>query len=61
MAKKCGVTMKETYWCLGAHDLVAIFDPRTGEVVAGPPSRPLPVIRLRQDGDTLYALEEVPQ
>jgi uncharacterized protein with GYD domain len=26
MAKKCGVTMKETYWCLGAHDLVAIFD-----------------------------------
>jgi uncharacterized protein with GYD domain len=26
MAKKCGVTMKETYWCLGAHDLVAIFE-----------------------------------
>lgn len=38
-----------------------VFDPRTGDVVAGPPSRPLPIIRLRQDGDTLYALEEVPQ
>jgi uncharacterized protein with GYD domain len=25
-AKKLGVTMKETYWTLGAHDLVAIFD-----------------------------------
>jgi uncharacterized protein with GYD domain len=26
MAKKAGVTMKETYWTLGAHDVVAIFD-----------------------------------
>jgi uncharacterized protein with GYD domain len=26
MAKKCGVTMKETFWCLGAHDVVAIFE-----------------------------------
>jgi nitrite reductase/ring-hydroxylating ferredoxin subunit len=37
-----------------------IFDPRTGAPIAGPPSRPLPVIRLREEGGTLYAIEEVP-
>jgi Rieske Fe-S protein len=37
-----------------------VFDPRTGEPVAGPPSRPLPRIALRQDGDMLIALEETP-
>ena len=26
MAKKAGVTMKETYWTLGAYDVVAVFD-----------------------------------
>jgi uncharacterized protein with GYD domain len=26
MAKKHGVTMKEVYWTLGAHDLVAIWE-----------------------------------
>jgi uncharacterized protein with GYD domain len=26
MAKKVGVTLKETYWTLGAHDVVAIFE-----------------------------------
>jgi uncharacterized protein with GYD domain len=26
LAKKVGVTMKEVYWTLGAHDLVAIFE-----------------------------------
>ena len=26
MAKKCGVTLKETYWTLGSYDLVAIFE-----------------------------------
>ena len=26
MAKKVGVTLKDVYWTLGAHDLVAIFD-----------------------------------
>ena len=26
MAKKLGVTLRETYWTLGAYDLVAIFD-----------------------------------
>ena len=26
MAKKFGVTLKESYWTLGAYDVVAIFD-----------------------------------
>ena len=26
MAKKCGVTLKETFWTLGAYDIVAIFE-----------------------------------
>ncbi len=37
-----------------------IFDPQTGEPVAGPPQRRLPQIRLQRDGDQLIALEEVP-
>jgi Rieske Fe-S protein len=32
-----------------------VFDPQTGEPVAGPPQRRLPRIRLRQDGDMLVA------
>ena len=26
MAKKAGATMKESYWTLGAYDVVAVFD-----------------------------------
>jgi uncharacterized protein with GYD domain len=26
LAKKCGVTLKETYWTLGSYDLVSIFE-----------------------------------
>lgn len=37
-----------------------IFDPETGEPTAGPPLRRLPRITLRQDGDTLVAIEESP-
>ena len=32
-----------------------VFDPQTGEPIAGPPQRRLPRIRLRQDGDMLVA------
>jgi Rieske Fe-S protein len=32
-----------------------VFDPQTGEPVAGPPQRRLPRIRLRRDGDMLVA------
>jgi len=37
-----------------------VFDPQTGEPVAGPPQRRLPQIRLRREGDELIAVEEVP-
>ncbi len=33
-----------------------VFDPRTGEPVAGPPRRRLPQIALRQEGDQIYAV-----
>jgi Rieske Fe-S protein len=38
-----------------------VFDPITGEPVAGPPQRPLPKIAIRQDGSMLYAEEVRPQ
>ena len=37
-----------------------VFDPATGEVLAGPPPRPLPKIVLREENGTLFAVEEVP-
>jgi Rieske Fe-S protein len=40
------------------HD--GVFDQTTGIPVAGPPQRPLPRITLRQEGDTLYAVDVVP-
>ncbi len=40
------------------HD--GVFDPRTGNVVAGPPTRPLEKIALRQEGDMLIAVAQMP-
>jgi Rieske Fe-S protein len=40
------------------HD--GVFDPATGEPVAGPPQRPLPRIALRREGELLIAVEETP-
>lgn len=37
-----------------------VFDPQTGEPIAGPPQRRLPRIELRQEGDQLIAVREVP-
>lgn len=55
----CGV-----YWDAPRHELICpchngIFDPETGDVIAGPPARPLPAIRLERENGMLYALEEV--
>ena len=36
------------------HD--GVFDPATGEVVAGPPPRPLPRVRLREDAGGIWAV-----
>lgn len=41
------------------HD--GVFDPQTGDPIAGPPQRSLPKIVIQQDGTTVYAVEEVPQ
>ena len=41
------------------HD--GLFDARTGNVLAGPPTRPLSLIQLATDGDTIYAVKEVGQ
>lgn len=35
------------------------FDARTGNVLAGPPTRPLPTIELTVSGDTIFAVKEV--
>ncbi len=35
------------------------FSPQTGDVVAGPPTRPLPKIVLEQQDGVLYALKEI--
>ena len=37
-----------------------VFDPLTGEPVAGPPQRPLPRIVLREENGTLYAVGREP-
>jgi Rieske Fe-S protein len=36
------------------HD--GVFDPETGEVVAGPPPRPLPRVELREDDEGIWAI-----
>lgn len=36
-----------------------LFDATTGDVLAGPPTRPLPIIELAVQGDTIYAVREV--
>src|SRR4029453_3072939 len=36
------------------HD--GVFDPATGEVVAGPPPRPLPRVELREDNDGIWGV-----
>ncbi len=38
-----------------------VFNPQTGEAIAGPPQRALPKIEITQDGEMLYAVEEHPQ
>jgi Rieske Fe-S protein len=39
------------------HD--GVFDAATGNVVAGPPTRPLALVQLAQQGDTIYAVKMV--
>ena len=41
------------------HD--GLFDAATGNVLAGPPTRPLPVIQIAISNGTIYAVKEVPR
>jgi Rieske Fe-S protein len=48
-------------WRADANHLVCpchdgVFDPATGEVLAGPPPRPLPQVRLREDSRGIWAV-----
>lgn len=36
-----------------------LFDARTGEVLAGPPTRPLPLIQLARENGMIYAIKEI--
>ncbi len=38
-----------------------LFDARNGNVLAGPPTRPLPLIQLAIENGTIYAVKVVPQ
>jgi nitrite reductase/ring-hydroxylating ferredoxin subunit len=54
----------EVYWNADERALICPchnghFDPATGDVLAGPPPRPLPFIHLREEDGTIYAVEEV--
>ncbi|HZS75979.1 MAG TPA: Rieske 2Fe-2S domain-containing protein [Ktedonobacteraceae bacterium] len=38
-----------------------LFDARTGDVLAGPPTRPLPQIQLARQNGIIYAVREIPR
>lgn len=53
----------EVYWVPEENELICPchngrFEPTTGEVIAGPPPRPLPRIRLENRNGKIYALEQ---
>lgn len=53
----------EVYWDPDQHELICPchngrFQPETGEVIAGPPPRPLPVIHIENRNGTIYAVGE---
>lgn len=61
---KCTHLACAVYWEPESGELICpchngIFDPRTGEVLAGPPERPLPRIELREEEGVLYAVAQV--
>lgn len=53
------------YWDDQREELICpchegVFAPETGDVIAGPPPRPLPRIVIEERDGTLFAIEEVP-
>lgn len=54
----------EVYWNPDSRELIcpchnAYFEAETGEIIAGPPPRPLPRIELDEQDGTIFAVEEV--
>lgn len=47
----------EQHFYCPCHD--GLFDAYTGDVLAGPPTRPLPLVQLAVRGDIVYAIQEV--
>ena len=55
----CAVYWEETQGRLRCPCHEGEFSPQTGDVIAGPPTRPLPKIVLEQQDGVLYALKEI--
>ena len=47
---------KQQFFC-PCHD--GMFDAFTGDVIAGPPTRPLPIIKLAERNGIIYAVQEI--
>ena len=61
---KCTHLSCAVYWNAERERLICpchegIFHPETGDVLAGPPPRPLPSIVVREEDGVVYAVEEV--
>jgi Rieske Fe-S protein len=57
----CAVLYEQTTRRLHCPCHEGYFDPATGNVLAGPPTRPLPLIQLAIQNGTIYAVKEVPR
>ena len=62
---KCTHLSCAVYWDAEREELICpchegVFAPETGDVIAGPPPRPLPRITIENRDGTIVAIEEVP-
>lgn len=62
---KCTHLSCAVYYDKASHKLLCpchdgVFDPQTGDPLAGPPQRSLPKITVSQDGTMIYVVEEGP-
>ncbi|HEX5166546.1 MAG TPA: Rieske (2Fe-2S) protein [Thermomicrobiales bacterium] len=62
---KCTHLSCAVYWDEDREELICpchegVFAPETGDVIAGPPPRPLPRIVVTERDGAVYAIEEVP-
>jgi Rieske Fe-S protein len=57
----CAVTYQQANKQLFCPCHEGLFDAATGEVLAGPPTRPLPLIQLAIQDGIIYAVKEVPR